>query len=68
MSFKLIVKDGETKYSMNKRGVYSSKIVDRVEEFDTLGEALAEFLYNVNDEYTDEKVSLVFNPSKKGKK
>ncbi len=64
MSFKLVIKDGDTKYKM-KNGTYTPKVIDRVEEYETLGEALAEFLYSVNDEYNDEKISLVFTPKKK---
>jgi hypothetical protein len=63
MSFKLVTKNGDTTYKM-KNGVYKSKLADRVEEFDTLAEALGEFLYLVNDEYTEEKVSLIFSPKK----
>ncbi len=67
MSFKLVTKNGETQSKL-KNGVYHSKNVDRVEEFDSLAEALMEFLYLVNDEYTDQKISLVFSPKKAKKK
>ncbi len=67
MSFKLVTKNGETQSKL-KNGVYHSKNVDHVEEFDSLAEALSEFLYLVNDEYTDQKISLIFSPKKAKKK
>lgn len=69
-TFKLVIKDGTSDYKYNaKTGTYTSKVVDSVHEFDTLAEGLSEFLWTVNDEYNDHKVSLTFVPSKKkGKK
>lgn len=65
-SFKLVVKDGHNDYKFdNKSGTYKSKTVDYVEEFTTIGDALAEFLFYVNDEYSTDKVSLVYVPGKK---
>lgn len=63
MTFKLVVKDGATKYKYDpKTGYNKSKTVDRVEKFDDLTSALAEFLYYVGNE--DERVSLVYVPNK----
>ncbi len=71
MSFKLVVKDGETDYKYNtKTGGYESKPVDSVNTFEHLAEALAEFLYSIEDygTPTEDKVSLSYIPEKKGKK
>lgn len=67
--FKLVVKNGRTEYKYDaKTGYNKSKTVDLVEEFDTFAQALEEFMYNMNDEYGENQVSLVFVRSKKGKK
>ena len=64
--FKIIVKDGDTEYKWNKKlGYNAPKTTDRIEEFDTFARALEEFMYCVNDEYSGNKVSLVFTRSKK---
>ena len=65
MAFKLVVKNGSTTYNFKKN---RTKIVDRVEEFDNLAEALVEFLYLITDEYGDEKVSLSYKRPKNSKK
>lgn len=62
--FKLVIKDGDSKYNYDKHGNYTSKVIDLVQEFDTLDEALMEFLMTVTDEYAENKVSLVFTRSK----
>ena len=65
MTFKLVEKNGTTDYKYNeKKGTYDSKVIDSVQEFDTLPEALAEFLYIVSDEYNENKVKLEFVPKK----
>jgi hypothetical protein len=65
MGFKLTVKDGEMDYKFDaKSGTYKNKTIDDVRTYDSLAEALAEFLYVVGDEYNDNKVSLSFAPKK----
>lgn len=64
-TFKVVVKDGDTKYAMDKSGRYESKTIDYVAEYDTLAEALTEFLTFVGDVYAEEKVSLVFKRGNK---
>ena len=64
-SYKVIVKDGDTKYVQDKNGRFESKTIDYVAEYDTLGEALCEFLTFVGDVYAEEKVTLVFKRSSK---
>lgn len=59
-SFKVVIKDGDTKYVTNKQGAYVSKTTDYVSEFDNLAQALEEFLSFVGDAYAEDKVSLVF--------
>lgn len=69
MSFKLVVKDGETEYKFDsKLGYNKAKNVDRVEEYETLTDALVEFLIVVQDNYDSDKVSLTFKRPKKDKK
>lgn len=65
-SYKLVVKNGDSKYKFND-GKYDYKTIDYVEEFETLGEALSEFLTWTNDPDAEDKVSLVFLPAKKSK-
>lgn len=66
--FKLVVKDGETKYKYDpETGRSKSKTVDRVEKFEDFAVALSEFLYLVTDNYDDSKVSLTFVPKKNKK-
>lgn len=65
MAFKLVIKNGDTQYDFKKS---RTKEVDRVEEFDDLATALSEFLYIVTDEYSEDKVSLVFKRPKSTKK
>lgn len=67
-TFKIVVKDGDTEYKLNKSGQYVSKVIDYVSEFSDLAGALVEFLQYVEDSYNEDKVSLVFVPAKKGKK
>lgn len=64
-TYKLIVKDGDTKYSTDKNGNYETKTVDYVQEFDTFAEALELFLGYVLDDYNEDKVSLTLVPAKK---
>lgn len=64
MSYKIVVKDGDTRYA-SKNGTYVAKTVDRVEKYDDLSTALADFLYYTNDEFSFNKVSLTYVPSKK---
>lgn len=69
MAFKVVVKNGSSKYVLNKSGQYVYKDVDFVQEYEDAAEALREFLENVVDNYNNEKVTLVFDPKKKkGKK
>lgn len=66
--FKLTIKDGDTKYAINKTGQYVSKTIDYVEEFDNVGDALAGLLDFVNDPYHDEGVVvLTYTPKKRAK-
>lgn len=66
MSFRLIIKDGDTKYKYDpKTGYNKTKTVDRVDEFETFAQALEEFMYAMNDEYGDSKVTLEFKRPKK---
>lgn len=64
-TYKLIVKDGDTKYRYNKTGDYKPKTVDHVEEFDDFAAALYGLLEWTTDEYNEFKVSLSFTPKKK---
>lgn len=58
--FKVVIKDGDTKYVANKQGAFVTKTVDYVSEFDSLAPALEEFLSFVSDDYAEDKVSLNF--------
>lgn len=64
-TFKVSVKDGDTKYTLNKSGQYVSKIVDYVEEFDSFAAALEVFAGYVVDTDNNEKVTLTINSNKK---
>lgn len=63
--YKVVVKDGDTKYALDKNGQYKQKTVDYVQEFDNLGDALASFLEYDTDAYNEDKVTLTLTPSKK---
>lgn len=64
--FKVVVKDGDTKWVTNKKtGAYESKVVDSSVEYNTFAEALEEFLMYVTDSYNDYKITLVYVPAKK---
>src|ERR1044071_3478012 len=63
--FKVVIKDGDTKYNYNgKTGVYDTKTTDYVYEARDLADALGEFLSYANDDYSEDKVSLVLMPAK----
>lgn len=64
-TFKIVVKDGDTKYQLDKNGQYNSKVTDYVAEFDTFSAALEEFTGYVNDDYNEGRVSLILTPAKK---
>lgn len=64
-TFKIVVKDGDTKYVQDKTGRYVSKTIDYVAEYDTFAEALGEFISFVGDTYAENKVSLVFKRGEK---
>lgn len=66
-TFTIKVKDGDSKYALNKDGQYEYKTVDYVQDFDNLADALLSLLEYVTDDYNDTKVTLVFTPGK-GKK
>jgi hypothetical protein len=70
-TYKVTNKDGDEKWNY-KDGKYTSKVVDYVEEFEILSEALETFLNILNDgenyDPVEKKLSLVFVPKKKGKK
>lgn len=72
MSFRMVVKNGDVNYEFNsKTGSYDTEPIDVVTEYATLSEALAEFLYAVEDygQASEKKVVLTYLPSKKkGKK
>ena len=66
--YRLTIKNGRNEYKYDKHGNYSPRTVDSVQDYDTLAEALAEFLYTITDEYeAKNKTSLTFIPGK-GKK
>lgn len=71
MSFKVTVKNGTLDYKWNtEKNAFGNKRMDQVDKFDTLAEALAEFLYVIEDHGipSDEKVTLTYIPAKKDKK
>ena len=71
MAFKVVIKNGDVDYQYNqKTGQYDSKKVDSVTEYKTLPEALAEYLYSIEDygQPGQNKASLVYVPENKGKK
>lgn len=68
MSFELVIKNNKMEYKQGKDGSYKYKDVDDIRTYDSLAEALAEFLYSVNDNYNEDRVTLKFIPSKKKKK
>lgn len=64
-SYKIVVKNGDTKYIQDKNGAWSTKTVDYISAYDTFAEALAEFISFVGDTYSEDKVSLVFKRGNK---
>lgn len=64
-SYKIVVKNGDTKYVQDKAGAWSSKTIDYTVEFDTFAEALGEFIQFVGDTYAEDKVTMVFKRGKK---
>lgn len=63
--FQIRVKDGDSKYTLNKSGQYEYKTVDYVNDYDNLADALLTLLEYVTDDYTDQKVTLIFTPGKR---
>lgn len=71
MPFKLVSKNGSLNYVRDpKTGAYGDVFEDSISEHDNLSEAVAEFLYSVEDygKPGANKVTLTYNPSKKDKK
>lgn len=68
MSFKLVVKNSYSSYGWNSAtSEYGKgKMMDDVLEYDSLAEAVAEFLYHTME--AEDKVTLTFIPEKKSKK
>lgn len=66
-TYKVVVKNGDTKYTLNKSGQYITKTVDYVEEFDSFAAALEVFTGYVIDQHGEEQASLVVVPAKRKK-
>lgn len=63
VKFRLVIKNGDSQYTFND-GKSDWKTVDYVDEFDSFGDALAEFLSWTDNGKGEDKVSLVFIPEK----
>lgn len=70
MAYKVVIKDGGTDWKFNaKKGTSEYVTIDDVLMFDSLADAMVEFLTIVSDDYNESKVTLSFTPKKgKGKK